>query len=202
MLPELRGVRDHFDRHGSPGEKSEADAGALSAQSEPGDGRHRGELEALVIECAAEKIQRGAGSIEQASLFVAAGLAKPFPSPRRTPLQLPQCLTAVFVAAAAQRNRNHALQFRSDHDRHGDVRRACRIGGVCAVAAGDATALAQGELRNFNEGRVSAGPFGPERHRVEAVGVLACEQDDAAGGSVDHLALQRQPRAGDVSDTA
>ena len=82
------------------------------------------------------------------------------------------------------------------------MRWARGIRGVRSVAAGDASTLAQGELRNFNKRRVSAGSFGPERHRVEAVGVLASEQDDAAGRSVDHLTLQGKPRAGYVDDAA
>ena len=82
-----------------------------------GDNRHGGGLEALIAESVAEKIERRAGAIEEALLFIAMRLSQPFANPGRAPLQLPQRVSAVVRTTAAQRHRNSALQFGAEHDR-------------------------------------------------------------------------------------
>ena len=76
------------------------------------------------------------------------------------------------------------------------------IRGVRGLAARDPATLAQGKFRNLSKGRGSAGSFRPECHGVETVGGLAREQNDSASRPIDHLTLQRKPRASDVGDIA
>ena len=102
MGDHLYGDRILFD-------EPQAHARAFGTERHAGDGRHGGGLEALVVEGAAEKIQRRAGSIEQALLVVAMRLTKSFLDPGRAPLQLPQRLPAVIAPAAAERDRNRPL---------------------------------------------------------------------------------------------
>ncbi len=127
LLAELRRMRDHLDRGCFTIAESEAHPRTFRAQRQTGNGRHCGRLEAFVIESAAEQLQSSARSIEQATLGLAASLAKPLANPSGAPLQLPERLPTILGAATSQRDRNHALHFRFEQDGHSNMRRA---GGV------------------------------------------------------------------------